>query len=171
MRGLIPLFVLSVLSISCGRSPPLAREQALANLKQQADRMCEAVEASDHETLADFTHPKIVEKVGGRAKLIDSVNDVKKSGIAIRDVEILTYPSDWIEAAGDYYAVLSKLTKMTMQDGAKVKVSGTILAISSDRGRNWKFVEGRPHRVLLTVFPKLPSELAITASTLPTPDE
>ena len=171
MRQPFILIILSILITSCGRSPPLSREQALANLKQQADRMCLAVETSDHETLADYTHPKIIDAVGGRAKLIESVNGIKASGIAIRDVEIFNYPGDWIEAAGDYYAVLNKSTKMTMPTGAKVKVTGTLLAISSDRGRNWTFVEGRPRRTLLTVFPKLPSDLLITANTLPTPDE
>ena len=171
MRGSLVLIVLSILTTSCGRSPPLAREQILANLKQQADRMCVAVEASDHETLVDFTHPKIVEAVGGRAKMIESVDGIKTSGIAIRGVEILAYPSDWIEAAGDYYAVLSKSTRMTMPTGAKMKVTGTLLAISSDRGRNWTFVEGRQRRVLLTVFPKLPNDLTISANSNPMPDE
>lgn len=171
MRHTLILIVLAILTTSCGRSPPLAREQALANLKTQADRMCLAVESSDHETLADYTHPKIIEKLGGRAKLIESVNGIKASGIAIRDVEILTYPGDWIEAAGDFYAVLNKSTKMTMPTGAKVKVTGTLLAISSDRGRNWTFVEGRPRRALLTVFPNLPNDLLISANSLPTPDE
>lgn len=171
MRSPILLIALSIFSISCGRSPPLAREQVLVNLKTQADRMCDAVESSDHETLADFTHPNVIHALGGRAKLIESINGVKTSGVAIRDVEILTYPGDWSESAGDFYAVLTKLTRMTMPTGAKVKVTGSLLAISSDRGRNWRFVESRPRRVLLTVFPRLPNDLALVPNSSPIPDE
>jgi hypothetical protein len=172
MRGSLILIVISALATtSCGRSPPIAREQVLSNLKQQADRMCLAVETSDHETLADYTHPKIIDAVGGRAKLIESVSGMKTSGITIRDVEILTYPDDWIEAAGDFYAVLSKSTRMTLPMGSKVKVTGSLLAISSDRGRNWRFVEGRPRRVLLDIFPKLPNGLVLSANSIPISDE
>lgn len=171
MRGSLVLIVLSILTTSCGRSPPPAREQTLANLKQQADRMCVALASNDHETLADFTPPHFIQAIGGRAKIVESIERMKTSGIAIRDVTILAYPSDWMEAAGDYYAVVSKTTRMTMPTGAKVKVTGTMLAISSDRGRNWSFVDGRPRRILLTVFPNLPNDLAISANSIPTPDE
>lgn len=171
MRGTLILIFLPILTISCGRSPPLAREQALLNLKQQAERMCVAFAANDYETLADFTHPHFIEAIGGRAKVVEAIDGIKKSGIAIRKVEILAYPSDWMEAAGEYYVVLPKSTRMIMPGGSKVKVAGTMLAISSDRGRNWKFVEGRPRRLLLTVFPKLPNDLTISANSNPMPDE
>lgn len=171
MRSSFALMVVSILTASCGRSPPLARDQALANLKRQADRMCVATKSNDRETMVDFTHPEFIKAIGGRTKIMESIDGIKSSGVVIRDVEILSYPNDWTEAYGDYYATLSKVTRMTMPNGAKVKVRGIQLAISSDRGRNWTFVEGRPRRLLLTVYPKLPNDLAISANSTPTPDE
>ena len=76
-----------------------------------------------------------------------------------------------MEAAGDYYAVLSKSTRMTMPSGAKVKVTGTCSLsrpTAAGIGRSWK---GGTRRVLLTVFPKLPNDLTISANSIPMPDE
>ena len=165
------LIVLCLLMPACSHSAPVPKEQALANLKTQAGQMCAAVTTKDISALADFTHPKVVEAVGGRQKFIDAVNAVGASGMTIQSVEISSYPTEWKDAGSDFYAVLGKVTKITAPNGQKMKMTGSLLAISSDRGKTWKFVEGTERGKIVSMFPKLPADLTLPVSSGLSPDE
>lgn len=165
------LLGLAILIPACSRPSAVPKGQALDSLKTNAGQLCTAVTTGDNNALADLTYPKIIEMLGGRQKFFDAVNGIQVSGMKIRAVDIATYPTDWAEGGGEYFAVLGKRTRLTMPDGAKKLMTGSLLAVSSDRGKSWKFADAKDRATMLIVFPKLPSSLSIAPSSGLQPDE
>jgi hypothetical protein len=160
-----------ILIPACSRPAAVPKGQGLESLKAQANQLCTAVTSGDNNTLADLTYPKIIEMLGGRQKFFDAVNGIQASGMKIRSVDITTFPADWAEGGGEYFAVLGKRTRLTMPDGAKKQMTGSLLAVSADRGKTWKFADAKDRATMVSVFPKLPASLSFAPSSGLQPDE
>src|SRR5919205_3277739 len=92
-RNLILIGFLVSLSAATAAAQSKLGAGAAARLKAQADECGRAFVEGDFARLADYTHPKILEKVGGRDQLIaflqKGVAEMKAQGF-----ELLSYVND-----------------------------------------------------------------------------
>lgn len=144
---------------------------AAAQLKAQADECAQAFVKGDFARLADYTHPKLLEKVGGRNQLIaflqKGVAEMKAQGF-----ETLSYdndaPTQVLTVGRMIYAVVPG--KLRSRTPGGVMVSETfMIGISADGGKSWKFVGGNtadPARLKM-LFPAAAGKLRLPAEKPP----
>ena len=146
-------------------------EEAAARLQTQADECGRAFIEGDFERLADYTHPKVLEKVGGRAGMIaflqKSVGEMKAEGFNIISY-VNAAPTQVLTVGRQTYAILPATLKARVPQG--VLASETfMLAVSADGGRNWKFVSGSvaDSAKLKLLFPAAAGRLKLPAQRPP----
>jgi hypothetical protein len=162
------------ISLSAAHAAAQARlsTQAAERLKEQAAECGKAFVEGDFARLADYTHPSLLAKVGGREGMIaflkKGVAEMKAEGF-----EPLSYvnadPSQVLVVGRQTYAVVPGTLKMRMSSG--VLVSETfMLAVSSDAGKSWKFVSGSAADAakLKILFPAAAGRLKLPAEKPPT---
>src|SRR5262245_45962480 len=80
------------LVVGCSKvSPEDAELQKSA--KAEADKIQTALVKGDYDTVANLTHPKLIEMMGGREKMLDltakGLGALKAQGIEIKSVKVL----------------------------------------------------------------------------------
>jgi hypothetical protein len=158
----------------CTQKPPAGGGGAvdLSTVRPQAEAMSKAVLDRDHETLADYTHPRIVEAAGGRNKLIERVRQMMKemdeSGFQMVANEVGD-PGEPVVEGGTAYVILPTTLRLK---GPKVRgvAESYLLGISTDGGKTWRFADGaglsKPEE-RKRVFPDLPVDLHLPEKKLP----
>jgi len=142
--------------------------EAAGQLRAQAEECVRAFMENDFERLAFYTHPKVVEIVGGRERMVaflrKGVEEMKAEGF-----ETLSYtpgaPTQVLRLGRQTYAVVPATLRMRAPKGVLVSES-FMIAVSDDGGRRWTFVSGsgaEPAK-LKVLFPAAASRLK-----LPTP--
>lgn len=144
---------------------------AAEQLKAQADECGRAFVEGDFARLADYTHPRLLEKVGGREQLIaflrKGVAEMKAQGF-----EVISYanepPSQVLNVGRVTYAVVPG--KLRARTPGGVMVSETyMIGVSADGGKRWKFVSAAsadPAKLKL-LFPTAAGRLKIPAERPP----
>jgi hypothetical protein len=139
---------LAVLLVALLPAAAHAQEQldaaASARLKEQAEACSRAFIEGDFGRLADYTHPKVVEMMGGREKMAEFVRkdtaEMKSEGY-----ETLSYalsePTQVLREGRETYAVLPAKLRIRTPAGVYVAES-FMIGLSADDGRSWKFVSG-----------------------------
>lgn len=121
------------------------RDERIIKLKENVAAFHETVkEPYDLEKLADITHPRVFERVGGRdsfKKVMKQELDKAKSTFASLEWTFGD-PTKIIEFNNQLFSIVPRVLKGTSTVGKRVITEGTIIAISSDRGRTWKFING-----------------------------
>src|SRR5438045_3659895 len=101
-----------------GQEPPkpLDQQQALKNLKSQANQLGRAALEEDHATMAQLTHPVLVEKLGGRAryenKLTSMAREMKDQGFGLKTYSV-GEPSELVQASQEVFAVVPCQIELT----------------------------------------------------------
>jgi hypothetical protein len=138
-------------------------EADLEAIKAEALACNNALKSGDFETLADKTYPKVVELMGGKAKMVEEMKKLtenwKKQGIQIlsNDVEA---PKEVIGDGADRAAILP--TKMVIKTAANTVTSpGFLLGISADSGKTWTFVDGSQAAQNRQLLPKALQEIKL----------
>lgn len=112
-------------------------------IRQQAEHTSKALLQGDYETVVKFTYPKIVEMLGGRDKMVAILKDGKvqmdEQGMAIESVTF-GEPSQTV-MAGDEIHCLVPQTLLMKVPGGKLKAESWLLAISTDKGAHWYFLD------------------------------
>lgn len=74
-------------------------------------------------------------------------------------------PSDLVEASGEVYVVVPCELEVTQPDGSRHRQPSYLIGVSSDRGQNWKFLDGAgvggDRDKLKQVLPKFPKSLQL----------
>jgi hypothetical protein len=100
----------------------------------------------DFERLADFTHPKVVELMGGREKMAEFVRkgmaDMKTQGFETLSYTPAAEPTQVLREGRTLYAILPARLRMRTPDGVVFVSESFMIALSGDDGKNWKFVSG-----------------------------
>ena len=113
-------------------------------IKQQAELTAAALLKGDYETVIRFTYPKIVEMLGGREKMIDILNSgraqMEQQGMSIQSVTF-GEPSESVAAEGGEIHCLVPQTLFVTVPAGKMKAESWLLAISTDKGANWYFLD------------------------------
>lgn len=131
-------------------------KNAYPTLKAQADAMGAAFSSKDYDRFTDFMYPKLVEMSGGREKFVSTLNSsLNQAGST--GFELISYevgePSQALEIDNQVFAVLP--TKTTMKFPQRTAIDeGSIIAVSDDKGRNWKFVRVKSKESIRPLFPK-----------------
>ena len=120
-------------------------EEATKQLRAQAEESSRAFMEGNYERLADFTHTKVVELMGGREKMAEfvrkSMAEVKSQGF-----ETLSYvtadPTQVLREGRDTYAIVPARLRMRTPGGTIFVSESFMIAVSADDGKNWKFVGG-----------------------------
>ena len=142
-RAVASLVFVSLLSAAAPAQDQLG-EEAAKSLQAQAEESGRAFIEGDFGRLADYTYPKLVEMIGGREKLVDflrkSVEEMKADGFVPLSAAS-SAPTQVLRAGRQTYAVLP--FKFRMRAPGQVLVSDSfMIAVSSDEGKNWKFLSG-----------------------------
>ena len=185
MRTLIPLLALIFLAVPVRaqekKEPPKADPPPKADAPkvdtakavEQAEAVKKAVLDSDAAKVADLTHPKVVEALGGKEKGI-AVSKAAFDQMKAQKFEIKSYtigqPGDPVKDDKAAYVVIPTKTEMT---GPMVKIQSEsyLLGMSTDGGKSWTFADGAgmaggPAREAL--LPTLPKDLKLPEPKPPT---
>ncbi len=173
MRNLALL--LAIFLVGGCSSKPLDREQAQKNMQSQAGEVRQAMLKEDHRKMAELSHPMLVENLGGTDQFVKKLTTMaaEMKGQGFRFVEIkLGEPSKLVEASGDLYGVIPFTLLMTGPGGKKGTTPSYLIAVSTDGGRTWKFLDGSgiasdPSK-LKVILPNFPKELELPAPRQPT---
>lgn len=143
--SLICLFISSLTLAGVAQNKPAAFDPGAASktLKDQAAKMGQALLQKDYKTFCHYLYPKLLKMVGGEDKMIQtlrqSMDQVKTQGI---DITGITY-----EEAGKAFKVgevwqssITQHSTMKLPEN-KLKTTSTLIAFSSDNGRNWTFLD------------------------------
>ena len=121
-------------------------EGATKQLHAQAEESSRAFMEGNYERLADLTHPKVVELMGGREKMAEfvrkSMADMKTQGFETLSYTPATEPTQVLREGRKLYAILPAKLRMRTPGGVVYVSESFIIALSGDDGKNWKFVSG-----------------------------
>jgi hypothetical protein len=123
----------------------------LANADPQTERIRKAAEENsaalavgNYGRVVDFTYPKVVEMVGGRDKMIETLHrgseEMKAHGSAILGAEV-TQPREIITVGDKQFAIVPMTVRVEVPKGT-LQSKGFLIAISTDRGNTWTFIDG-----------------------------
>jgi hypothetical protein len=126
------------------------------SLLTQADEVNTAGITGDWEKLADLTHPKIVAMAGGKTAMMA----LSKAGIeqmASKGFEILSCKNDGvlqIERVGtEIFALIDTSMIMKIPDGRKIQGRSSLVGVSGDRGKTWRFISATNQERFKKMFP------------------
>jgi len=118
--------------------------------------------------MAYYTYPQIVKAMGGPDKMAEKVSQVvdemQSHGIAFKSVTIGNI-GDIVKSDVHLYSVVQQILQLS-NNGAIITNSAYLLAISSDNGKRWYFVDTAPfkHQNIKQLFPDYPPGLVIPES-------
>jgi len=145
----------------------------VAKAVEQAKLVAKAVLEGDYAKVADSTHPKVVEIMGGREKMIETTKTIMKSlkdqGISINSHSVGKAETPVVDGKFTYLVIPTTMVLKT--EGMKITVESYLLGMSTDGGKTWLFVDGSGMdnpMVKDKVFPKLPDGLKLPAKKDPT---
>jgi hypothetical protein len=121
-------------------------EEATGRLHAQAEESSRAFMEGNFERLADFTHAKVVELMGGREKMAEFVRkgmaDMKEQGFETLSYTPAAAPTQVLREGRQLYAILPAKLRMRTPGGAVFISESFMIAVSADDGKNWRFVSG-----------------------------
>lgn len=161
------LLTLLLLGCAAERNPRTTDPELARTLKQQlkaqAELMTRATETEDHDAFINYTHPKLVELMGGRAqmraRLVEMAGELREFEKKIQMDE----PSDLVESNGHWYGVIPYTLSMSGR-GRNVSTPSAFVGVSTDGGKSWRFIDVQPRNVdaVREQFPEIPRDLNIS---------
>ena len=118
-------------------------DELTATIKKEAQNCANAAVKSDYEGIVKYTHPRLINMMGGKdamiAKLKDGIAEMHATGMEFSSATIGAPEApkkfgDWLTS------VVPEHTVMKVQGGRLVRDS-YLLGISEDGGKNWVFVD------------------------------
>ena len=181
VRILSLALLVSSVSIACTRGSqpqnqaaapsPAATAENYPTLTARTKEICEAFTKKDYMKVLEMTYAKVIETAGGREKMIatmkSEIKELETSGV---DLLATTpgSPSQFVHDSCSIYAVVPVTLKIKAQDGT-YQTEGSLVAISSDGGSNWTFVDaaGEDDKDLRAILPTVLDKLKIPAEKPP----
>lgn len=122
----------------------------------------------NYKQMAYYTYPQIVQAMGGPDKMAEkvsqAVDEMQSHGVAFKSVTIGNI-GDMVKSGVHLYSVVQQILQLS-NNGAIITNSAYLLAISSDNGKRWYFVDTAPfkHQNIKQLFPDYPNGLVIPES-------
>jgi len=141
--------------------------QQLTNVREQANNFIEASIKKDYKTVMHYTNidgfpkGKLIRMTEERVlKILQTADDqMSQQGLEIKSIKIGALLSI-IKVGFEFQCTLEQIKNTKMQYGSIISKS-TLLAISEDNGRNWKFNDatGRDLNDMRKIIPHLSDKL------------
>lgn len=130
--------------------------------KAGAEEIQSALVKGDYATVADLTHPRIVEGMGGREKMLEvmtrGLDEMKAGGVEIISVKVLD-PAAPVKGGSETYIFVPFDLEMKAP-GKRISSRGGLVGVTGDGGKTWKFIDTSPGRAALKkALPDLPDSL------------
>lgn len=124
-------------------TPPAPKTQQ-EEIKARAEESGKAMLARDFGRLADLTYPKVVELMGGRAKmvsfLVKETSKMQAEGFEFLSVNI-GQPGAVVKGRDKLFSLVPMTLKMKVPGGIYTSES-YMLGIAGSDGRAWTFISG-----------------------------
>jgi hypothetical protein len=163
--------LLAVFTVSCLIVQNAPADPQTERIRQTAQENGTAVTTGNYERLVDLTFPKVVEMIGGRAKMIEllkrGTEEMKAQGSAILSA-VVVEPKKVITAGERRFAIVPMTVRVKMPEGI-LRSKGFLLAISTDKGTTWTFIDGAEltNEKLAQLVPGVPAQLALPSKEPP----
>ena len=140
-------------------------------VRQVAQQDSAALTSGDYAHLVDLTYPKLVELLGGRDKMIETLRtgteDMKAHGSAILGAQV-SEPKEIVIAGDKQFAIVPMVVRVHVPEGT-LRSSSFLVAVSEDHGKTWKFIDGAglhkgavtEKETLAQIVPGFPTQLSL----------
>jgi hypothetical protein len=130
------------------------------SLKKQANELYAAFDKNDFDKFVELTHPKVIEKVGGRENLVLMMKKVAEQNPKIFETFSTSVgnPQSLVKAEGLLFGVVPQKIEGITHEKHKIVQKACVVGVSNDQGKTWKFVSGEKFDAL---FPTLKGKLQI----------
>lgn len=141
------------------------------NIKRDGNEMINFMLKRDYESLSKFTYPVIIEWMGGKENMITMISNemqrLEDQGVVFLELS-LGEPEKEYFAGEEIHCLVPQKIILENKDG-KILSSSHLLAVSSDQGKNWYFVDTTQltSENVTVLFPKFNSDLKIPIKTEP----
>jgi hypothetical protein len=181
---IVAISVLLLVQITSGQKQPVKPAPKTQNpastvktnypaLKVQAEARAKATVSGDFAKVADFTYPPLVERFGGKEKMVAVLkNDsaqMKAEGFELAAMTIGQI-KQIAKVDNEIFAIVPVAITIKSPDGKEVGES-SMVGISTDNGVNWKFIDGINQERFKAMFPKAAEKLQIPDEKPPQPIE
>jgi hypothetical protein len=141
--------------------------------KAQAEESQTALIKGEFEKLVDLTHPKLVENLGGKKKMVAhltiEMKKMKEEGYEFKSVKV-SDPGDPVRAGKELYIGIPFTLEMRVP-GGRLLGKSMFIGVSKDDGKNWVFLDANPlkdeREQLKKLLPNLPAAIVIPKKELP----
>lgn len=137
-----------------------------------ANELANATVTGDYAKVVDATYPSLVTEMGGRENAIkvttNAIQKMQADGFVIQSLTV-GKPGPMLSEGTNSFVVLPTALEMTVPR-ALLKSKSYLLAVSNDKGKSWKFVEGAGlamKEMRDRVLPTLPATLKLPEPTQP----
>ncbi|THU39220.1 hypothetical protein FAM09_11945 [Niastella caeni] len=148
-------------------------QKALAQvLVKNASEMASLLNSGDYKGFLKYIHPIRISAGGGEAKMITLLNNqnaqLKSKGVQIKGT-VFDQPSEIVKSKNELQCTISQHTELKPAKG-RVVTHTTLIAISNDNGKSWKFVDASnlDMAIIRKMFPNLSSKITIPPKQQPT---
>ena len=120
---------------------PVVDDPKLQQLvREKAQEYSTALVEGDYGRFVDLTYPKVVERGGGRDKMIAQI----KSGVTSIDISSVKVdvPTEFAMAGPDLIAIIPAVTEMGVPVVGEVTLKSFLIGVSNDKGKTWTFIDG-----------------------------
>lgn len=132
---------------------------------EQADDMGKKFIAKDYAGFLQYTHPIVVRNMGNREKMlaetIKSFKQLEAENITFLAVKFGA-PSKIVSVENELQCIIPQMIEMKVP-GGKLTAHTSLIAISSNKGKNWYFVDvsNNSYENMKMLLPTLSSELVL----------
>jgi hypothetical protein len=142
-----------------------------AAIKEQAGKCAKALLTGDFETVAVYSHKRVLEILGGKEAMIEILKrgseGMKSKGVAIEDVTL--GEPEKPRKIGEWLVSLVPQKILIKLPEGHIEQESHLLAISEDEGKNWTFVDVNNRAKLETAFPELAGKIELPERKPPVP--
>lgn len=113
-------------------------------MHQEAKRCIEATTKGDYKTLADLTYPGVIERIGGKERMIELIargmDEMAEKGMKFKFGSVEA-PSKLVQGEDGLYGVIPTSLVLETPD-ANLTLKGFLVGYSKDQGKTWVFIDG-----------------------------
>lgn len=162
-------------AVSKGALPKVAAmpEADRGRIKAQAEQVAGAMAKEDYETLADLTHPRVVEMMGGRAGMIAYVDkamkDLRAGGFVVESFGV-GEPGEVTKIGRRLYSIVPTKMRMKVPQGVMLVESYFVATSDDGGGEKWTFIDGsgaNGREKVKLIFPEAADKLDLPAPKQP----
>lgn len=147
------------------------KNNAASHLIADASKMKEAFLKEDYNSFTHYTHPAVLQKMGGAPKvvavMIKTTQDMQKQGLHFSAVNF-DEPSPIYTHGNELQATIAQHLEVKVPQG-KMIVTSTLIAISIDKGEHWTFIDtsNKDMLTLRKILPNLSDRIIIPPTKKP----